>query len=315
MKKNFKNFTTIFLIITIFISLFIKSNTLKSSVIFSINLFIKNIFPSLFPCFLINSLLISIGIPLFLKDLFNNIFARLFKVNGISSFVFISSFLSGFPSSSKYIKDLLDKGLININEANKILLETFFPNPLFIINTVGIMFLNSKKIGFFILLSQIISNIIIGILVRNLYDTKVNFNKFNLKKSLKTLNDTLNNTNIIKEFLSNITPCILTLLNVFATITFFIILINLYSVSNTPLSAFIKGLIESTTGLKYLSLLNINYNIKVYLITFILSFGSLSIHSQIFNILNEYKVLYYPFFIVRIIHASLATLFMFLVMN
>ena len=80
---------------------------------------------------------------------------KLFNVKGIGSFVFFMSMISGYPSNAKYVKELLDKKLINEVDANKILMFTCFSNPLFIINTVGIMFFNNIKIGFFMLISNI----------------------------------------------------------------------------------------------------------------------------------------------------------------
>ena len=72
--------------------------------------------------FVISNLLIVIGIPEFLGNLFSKVMTKLFNVKGIGSFVFFMSMISGYPSNAKYVKELLDKKLINEVDANKILM-------------------------------------------------------------------------------------------------------------------------------------------------------------------------------------------------
>jgi len=309
MKKKFANFTLILFITFLIVNIFTKTNIVVSSIEFSINVFLKNIFSSLFPMFILTSILTSIGLPKLLGNVFNNICITLFKTKGISSYVFFSSLLSGFPSSGKIINELLEKQEINEIDASKILNFTFLANPLFVINTVGVMFLSNKKIGILIYICHVISNLIVGILFRKLYNVKENKKNINIKKELMSFNNHLNKVNIIKEFLESISKTLLTLLNVFGIITCFIILLNLINIDINPMvDSLFKGLIEQTTGLKYLSLTNISYKLKVYASIFLISFGGLSIHAQIFNILSKYKIKYYPFLLARIIHALISVL-------
>ena len=56
---------------------------------------------------------------------------------------------------------------LNEKEATKILMFSHFSNPLFILGTVSLTFLNNKKIGLIVMMSHYLSNIIIGFLFRN----------------------------------------------------------------------------------------------------------------------------------------------------
>ena len=316
MKKKFTKLTLILFIIFLFFSVFTKTSVVISSIEFSINVFLKNIFPSLFPMFILTSILTSMGFPNLLGNIFENICITLFKTKGISSYVFFSSLLSGFPSSGKITNELLEKKEINEIDASKILNFTFLANPLFVINTVGIMFLINKRIGILIYTCHVISNLIVGILFRNLYNVKENKKDINIKKELTSFSDNLCKVNIIKEFLESISKTLLTLLNIFGVVTCFIILLNLINLNINPLfDTLFKGVIEQTTGLKYLSLADIPYKLKVYTSTFLISFGGLSIHAQIFNILSKYKIKYYPFLLARIIHALISVLLIFFMIN
>lgn len=304
MKKNIYSILVILSVIILIINIFVKSDVLTGSIIFSCNLFIRNVFPSLFPMFVLSFLLIEIGIPNYLGYIFDRLFWTLFKCNGTSSFVFFISLLTGFPSSAKTINDLIDKRMISNSEANKVLLFTFFSNPLFIVNTVGNSFFNSKSLGVFILLSIVIGNIITGIIFKNW--NRVKYNK-QIVFDTKMLINRTGSTDLFNVFISGIEKALEVMINIFGIITMFILIFNLFF--GAPSSYFkilISGILEMTTGLKYLSLSNYSLYLKLITTTFFLSFGGLSIHAQIISILKEKKVKYLPFLSARIIQSIIS---------
>lgn len=314
MKKNLKSLliiSTVFIFIT---QIFKKSSNISNIIIFSSNLFIKNIFPSLFPVFIISSLLTSIGFPTFLGDLFSKINTKLFKTAKESSYIFFISMITGFPTSAKIINDLLDKKIINDDSANKILLFTFFSNPLFIVNTLGNIFLKNPRYGYLILISHIIGNIIIGIIFRN-YNIYIEKNKTNIKETIKKLNNNINNTNIFKTLFKSIKDAINTLLTIYGVITTFLIIINILNINkNNLINTFIIGILEMTSGLKFISLTNQNILTKTLLSCFIISFGGLSVHTQIMSILSEKKIKYLPFLSARILHGLISVTILLLIL-
>ncbi len=311
MKKKLYSFTIIITLLITIINIFLKSNTLNQTITFSANLFLKNIMPSLFPMFIISSILVEIDIPKVLGNIFKKPMNILFKTKGEGAFIFFMSMITGFPSSAKYINDLLNKKQINNKDAQKILMFSFFSNPLFIVNTVGIMFLKSQKIGIILLISHILGNIIIGIIFKNYNQTEsIPNNKIN---NLKYLNTKINNTNLFKVLITSIKTSIETLINIFGIITFFLIIINILFKTKNTITIPLTGLLEMTSGLKYLSLSNIDYNIKVLLSMFLISFGGFSVHFQIMSILHEKKVKYLPFLISRIIHGIISVLILIII--
>lgn len=306
MKKKLYSFTIIITLLITIINIFLNSNTLNQTITFSSNLFLKNIMPSLFPMFIISSILVEIDIPKVLGNIFKKPMNILFKTKGEGAFIFFMSMITGFPSSAKYINDLLNKKQINTKDAQKILMFSFFSNPLFIVNTVGIMFLKSQKIGIMLLISHILGNIIIGIIFKNYNQTKnIQNTKIN---NLKYLNTKINNTNLFKVLITSIKTSIETLINIFGIITFFLIIINILFKTKNIITIPLIGILEMTSGLKYLSLSNIDYNIKVLLSMFLISFGGFSVHFQIMSILHKKKVKYLPFLISRIIHGIISVL-------
>ena len=295
MKKKINSLTIIILLALIIIYVFTNSKNITTAIFESYELFLKNIFPSLFPMFIISYILVEIKIPEVLGNIFKKPFYKLFKTKKEASFVFFMSMLTGFPSSAKYIESLMNKNLIDEKDANKILQFTFFSNPLFIINTVGIMFLNNIKLGYIILISHITGNIITGLIFRN-YNKKEELKEENIRQSIRELIIKINTTKFFNVLLNAIKDALSTMILIFGILVTFQIIITMM-----PKSTIIKGLIEMTIGLKYTSLLT-NTNLKLILSTFFLSFGGLCIHTQIMNILNKKRVKYLPFLLARIIH-------------
>ena len=295
MKKKINSLTIIILLALIIIYVFTNSKNITTAIFESYELFLKNIFPSLFPMFIISYILVEIKIPEVLGNIFKKPFYKLFKTKKEASFVFFMSMLTGFPSSAKYIESLMNKNLLDEKDANKILQFTFFSNPLFIINTVGIMFLNNIKLGYIILISHINGNIITGLIFRN-YNKKEELKEENIRQSIRELIIKINTTKFFNVLLNAIKDALSTMILIFGILVTFQIIITMM-----PKSTIIKGLIEMTIGLKYTSLIT-NTNLKLILSTFFLSFGGLCIHTQIMNILNKKRVKYLPFLLARIIH-------------
>jgi nucleoside recognition membrane protein YjiH len=69
-----------------------------------------------------------------------------------------------------------------------------------------------------------------------------------------------------------------------------------------------------TQGLKYVSLLNISNYYKAILITAIISFGGLSVHTQIISIISDTKIKYLPFLVARIFHVIISVFIISLLM-
>ena len=299
MKKKIYSLIVLLCLSFVIFFIFTNSSIINDSIFFSYELFIKNIFPSLFPMFIISYILVEIGIPEFLCSIFYKFFNKLFLVKSDASFVFFMSMLTGFPSSAKYIDMLIEKNRIDSHDASKILIFTFFSNPLFIVNTVGIMFLDNINLGFIILVSHITGNILVGLLFRN-YNKTNSTDIIDARKGIKVLINKINTTSFFSVFLNSIKDAINTMILIFGIIVTFQIIISIL-----PCNMFFKGIIEMTTGLRLISIYD-NLYFKVFLSTFFISFGGLCIHTQIMNILNKKGVRYLPFLFARIIHGIIS---------
>lgn len=290
------------LTITLF-EMLCNSSLIINSVTFSFSLCINNLFPSLFPFMILSNILMEYGFVDIASELLKPIMNKFFKSHEYGSFVLILSIISGTPSNSKYINELLNKNMINEYDATKLLLFTHFVNPLFVINTIGVSFLHNKLLGIIILISHYLGNFIVGIIFRN-YHKINNSTKINISKAITTLDK---KNNFISILTNSIISSINTLLIILGVITTCLIITSLIDIN--PI---LNGFLEITQGLKYISTTNLEILKKVLLTTFLISFGGFSIHAQSFSILSNKKIKYIPYLLARITHGITSSIIVYI---
>lgn len=300
MKKKFLNMLIILSCIFILFQIIQKKLLIFSTIGYSLELWISNVVPSLFPFFILSDILISYRITNYIPNFIKKLFQILFRVSEYGISIFFLSMLSGFPSSARNVKKYYDDGFISLEEANHILTFTHFSNPLFILSTVSVLFFENEKIGIPILLSHYLGNVFIGILNRNQFDysTKNNYTKEEEKSQ-----------NFGKILSHSIVSSIDTLLLILGTLTCFLVLSSIIMESfhfTLYQSSIIKCILEITMGLKSLSLLPISEVFQVVLTSMVISFGGLSVHMQIISPISDTDISYSNFFISRIYHAMIA---------
>ena len=173
MKKVCTSIAIMTVLIFIGIEILTSSKYIMESVSFSFKIWQENIFPSLFPFFVLSEILTQYGFIELIGELMRPLMQSLFRIKGECAFIFIMSIISGFPSNAKYTRELYLNGTISESEASKVLTFTHFSNPLFIMGTVALLFLNNKEVGLLILLchyrffTKCDSNIVINPRCRN----------------------------------------------------------------------------------------------------------------------------------------------------
>lgn len=316
MKKILTTVSILTILLLVVFEILTESASILNAVNFSFNIWKENVFPSLFPFFVLSELLINYGFIELVGEIFKPFMNKVFKVKGVGAFALIMSLISGFPSSAKYIKELYKKKLINEFEATKLLMFTHFSNPLFILGTISLLFLNNKEVGLLILICHYLGNFIIGIIFRNYYPSKEENKNISIKKVLTEISNNRIKNN--KKFGEIITTALLnsinTLILILGVITMFLVITTIID-NNINLNSFhqsiLNGFVEMTQGLKYVSLEEIPLKLKCILSTMIISFGGLSVHMQVISILSDTKINYLPFLTARIIHAIISSLLMF----
>jgi len=265
----------IFTIMTLIILIFKNYQLVLSSTIDGVNIWLYKVFPYLFIMIIIQDLLINLN------------FANFFK--NASTYIFFMSIISGSPSNAYIISKLVKEGKITKEYGNICLLFTFFTNPLFLYSILNLIF-NSLYMTIKIMIIIYISNFIIYLYYKKdlpITNMSGKSSKINLPSSIKSSI----NTNLM----------------VLGSIVFYFIisniLINTFNIGY-PFDIFLRGILEMTQGLN--NVIQLNSNIKLITTIIFITFGGLSIHTQVKCILDEYELDYKYFFKGRILQLVLA---------
>ena len=288
-KKS--NIFFLYFLILIEILILLNSNIVINAVRSSIKIFLISVFPSLFPTMVIGIMLVKNNVYEIIPKFIKNIFKKVFNYNDYMTSIFIISLITGTPSNALYINEYLDKGLITNNEAESLLLSTHFINPLFVVGMVGNVIFKSTKIGFSILLTLWISNLIKAYITRPRVYKNIDRKNISCNKS------------IINIFFVSIKQAIYALLTIMGIIILFnmlTILIKEILHLNNTFSVIINGILEMTGGVTKVSEININTLLKIIMTYIMLNFGGLSIHMQAFSMLENKKIRYLKYLIFRL---------------
>ncbi len=286
--------------------IFIYSKNVKDNVIFVIETWKKNLIPSIFPFLLLSNLLIIYGFVDFIAKIFGPITSKIFNLPKKASFCIIGSIFTGFPTGTKYIKDLLENKDISVNDANHLITFTSYSNPIFVINVIGEGLLNNKQIGINIFTIHLLTGLLVGIIFRN-------------NKELKMSNNIVkeNNNIFITNLINSINDSFHLLVNILGIIIFFSIIIEIIDTffKESIFLYIIKGLLEITSSIINISKSNYELKIKASLIGAFISFNGFSVHFQIKSIIEGTQIQYRKYLIARILHSLLCFVCLYLITN
>lgn len=316
LKKNLISIITILFIIMLII--YSKSNII--AVKQGLELWVNNVVPSLFPFFIATEILVNTNIISVLGKILEKPFSKIFNAPGEGAFALVMGMICGYPSGAKIVTDLKSKGLLTLEEAERLVAFTNNSGPLFILGTVGISLLGNSHIGVILLISHFISCIIVGIVFRNwksiakgtehlaIYENGEPLGIYNKNEKLELSQASKNFGEILSSAIRN---SISTILNIGGFIVLFSVIISILNSSGFfkitglmfeimkipfPLgNSVISGFIELTNGLKAMSLLQIT-KMNICLISFLIGFGGLSVLFQVYSIIVKEKISIKPYF-------------------
>lgn len=339
-------YSILFFLIIVLAILLIKQLKIKGNVIFSLiltltviyfiinpkiameaslsgaKLFFYSVLPTMFPFMVICNMIINLdGIKLYSKIL-GPILCKPLGLSYPCSFALIASFLCGYPLGAKYTTDLYKKGAISHEEFVRLLNIASNIGPLFLIGAVGTSMLGNSTLGYLLLIPSYTSAIIIGILSKNKKGEKQSslYKEYHIKKS-----SSFNLGEVIKK---SIEDASLNILILCGYVIMFSVIINMIktilistgslnfisSFFNIPIDI-IKGLflgsIEVTNGCNIIASSNLSVFIKLLLLSFLSSFGGISIIMQTSSFFYKENVSIKRYFSYKLLQGIIAFIVMF----
>ncbi len=283
----------------------------------SVQLWLTKVFPSLFPFIAACGLLLRIGAAERMGAALRPLMQPLFGLPGISAFPFFLGVLSGYPMGAKITAMLYGKKMITLEEAQHILAFSNNPGPLFLIGTVGVGFFGMPVFGYALLLCSFLGAVTTGILwqfpkkdstcITPAYPTAVSASSVTEALSA-SVSDAVNTVLLIGGYLilfGALSEAMeqTDLFSLLSSLLFFLPL------STETLRGFCSGILEMTNGAYLLSLSPDGVRLRLALVTFLVSFGGLSILGQTLGVLANIPISKKDYLKGKLINALFSSLF------
>lgn len=257
---------------------------------------IQVLIPSLFPFMVLSSYVVKSGIASKVPKCIEVATKVLFNLPKDCFAVILLSVLGGYPVGAKGINELYKEGIISEKQAEQMSLFCVGAGPGFLVTYVGCAMLGSKVIGYILLISQLLSFLLLGILSR------INIKEQADNKSVKLEAVSSKGSSIVSAVNEVIKACgyMCALVVIFGAVCEIFVHIT----NDIPKAEFVTAVIEVTNGIKYLS-----QKSSILLISAMCGFGGLCVHFQIYALLGEIQISKIKFMLFRILGGCLNALF------
>ena len=260
---------------------------------------LNTIIPSLFPFFVISSLVVELGIAARLGRLIEPLMTKVFNVNGACSAAFVLGFIGGYPVGAKTAISLYEKGQCSKSEAERLLSFCNNSGPAFILGVVGAGVFSNSFAGLLLYLAHSVASVIIGILFRNWGRDDSAKHEFKRSRIKRVSFSTAFTVSVRNSFQSTLSIC--------GFVIFFTVFIRLLFLSGVipflasaiggifhPLGmdeAFaeklLTGFIEISSGVWTLQDAAPHINSNIAMAAFMLGWAGLSVHCQALSFLCD----------------------------
>ncbi len=297
-----------------------------------LEIFLKSVFPALLPFFIVSDLMIDLGIIDFVSVLLNPLMRPLFRCSGKSSFIWIMSAASGYPSGARMVGSLIRENKLDVDEGQRILAFCSTSGPLFMVGAVAIGMLGTVEGGRVILVSHYLAAIALGIMFRFYRSKHVpkGTDKFSMREAFdafrkarskqkkpfgelmgKAVNSSVSVLLIVGGYIMLFSVIIRLMLNtgLISHISKLIsVILKGVNVDQVLLSGIIGGMFEITTGSKIISQASVSMQQKIITVSFIIGWSGMSINAQAAAMLAGSGIRTGLYMMTKLLHGLLAAL-------
>ena len=129
------------------------------------------IIPSLFPFFVLSSLLNALGLPGLLGRLLAPAAMRLYGISGAGASALPMGLCGGYPAGAAYIAELETSGAVTPREAERLLAFCNNSGPAFLVGAIGCGVFHSVKAGLLLYTCHILAALLTGLIFRDSQST------------------------------------------------------------------------------------------------------------------------------------------------
>lgn len=300
MKDKIKKYILMVICIVLVITLLYYSKEIFLGVSKGINICLNALIPSIY-IFMVLACFISIsGIDKYIGKFFDKVSKKLFKISGETFSIVLLSFIGGYPIGAKIISDKVKFNQLSSNQAQYLINFCVYCSPAFIISGIAVPLWNNKKIGSIIYIAQILAGIVIAIIL-----------SLKQKEVIYIKESTIKNTfcNNIVYAVNNATKAMCLICSFILIFYALFSLLDLLKISPKYSNIF-KGLLEVTLGCQLIQ----GYSLfdSILLVNIFTSFGGLCVFLQLKSILNNCKINFVRFILIRISYTFISSLILYI---
>ena len=259
------------------------------------------IIPSLFPFFVLSSLVVELGLAGYLGRLLEGLMRPLFHVSGACASAFALGFIGGYPVGAKTAISLYENGMCTKTEAERLLAFCNNSGPAFILGVVGAGVFASSRVGVLLYLAHAAASICIGILFR--------FYKAGptARREERQSRPQFHAQRFTTAFTGSIKNSFLSTLNICAFVVFFTVVIQLL-ITPEWAQRLLTGALEISSGVWTLSG-DGTLSGKLILAAFMLGWAGISVHCQVLSFIGGSGLSVGTYLVGKLLHGGLSALF------
>ena len=277
------------------------------------------ILPSLFPFFVLSSLVVALGMSRYLGRLLEPVMAPLFRVNGSCAAALALGFVGGYPVGARTAIELYQNGQCSRTEAERLLAFCNNSGPAFILGVVGAGVFGSGKAGLMLYLAHILASLAVGLIFRF-------YKPSHRPQTYRRGGPQFQAASFPVAFTHSITGAMSSALNICAFVLFFTVFLRLLSYAGvlgtlarglaalfSPLGLselwarrLMTGLLEVSSGVS--SLTDGGLTGRLSMAAFMLGWAGVSVHCQVLAFLGDSGLSMRTYVVGKLLHGILSSL-------
>ena len=275
------------------------------------------ILPSLFPFFVLSSLVVELGMSRYLGRLLEPVMAPLFRVNGSCAAALALGFVGGYPVGARTAIQLYENGQCSRTEAERMLAFCNNSGPAFILGVVGAGVFGSGTVGLLLCLIHLLASLCVGLLFR-FYKPREG------PQTLRGRSPQFQAVRFSKAFPRSVTGALQSTLNICAFILFFTVFLRILAHAGilaaaarlltallSPLGMdqfwaerLLTGLMEVSSGVS--SLTDGTLSGRLSMAAFMLGWAGISVHCQVLAFLGDSGLSVRTYVLGKLLHGTIS---------
>ena len=277
------------------------------------------ILPSLFPFFVLSSLVVELGMSRYLGRLLEPVMAPLIRVNGNCDTALALGFIGGYPVGARTAIQIYENGQCSRTEAERMLAFCNNSGPAFILGVVGAGVFGSGTVGLLLYLAHLLASLLVGVLFRF-------YRPGDRPQTRRSGGPQFQTASFPKAFTQSVLGAMQSTLNICAFILFFTVFLRILAhagilellggllsallaplgMDQTWAERLLTGLVEVSSGVS--SLTDGALSGRLSMAAFMLGWAGVSVHCQVLAFLGDSGLSVRTYVAGKLLHGGLSAL-------